>query len=125
MNVTLARRKLAGRSNGVCEVCGRARASNAQHRKNRSQGGSWDLSNLLHVCGSGTTGCHGLIHANPLKSYANGWSVRGALTPADMPALIHTPLGRIYVWLRDDGSWDPVDFTELSDSHAHYGKDIA
>jgi len=114
MNTAKARQMLAARSNGVCEVCRRARATNAQHRKNRSQGGTWDLSNLIHVCGSGTTGCHGAIHANPLKSYANGWSVRSCFAPADMPALLWTPFGRIYVWLRDDGSWDPVDFTELS-----------
>lgn len=125
MNIASQRKALAGRSNGICEVCGRASATNAQHRKNRSQGGSWDLSNLLHVCGSGTTGCHGLIHANPLKSYANGWSIRQALTPADMPALVFTPLGRVYVWLRDDGTWVPVDFADLPDSRAHQEKDTA
>ena len=32
-------------------------------------------NNLMTVCGSGTTGCHGMIHANPEQSYAYGWLV--------------------------------------------------
>ncbi|MEU5258960.1 HNH endonuclease signature motif containing protein [Amycolatopsis sp. NPDC021455] len=120
MNITQARRIVAARSDGMCEVCGRGKATNIQHRKNRSQGGTWRVSNLLHVCGSGTTGCHGYIHAHPLKSYANGWSVRQARDPADMPALLWKHFGRHYVWLRDDGSWEPVDFTAGVN-----GKDIA
>ena len=42
-----ARRLLAERSDSVCEVCGNQAATNAHHRKNRSQGGRWEASNLL------------------------------------------------------------------------------
>jgi hypothetical protein len=104
LSVPKAREMLYDRSAAVCEVCGRARGTNAQHRKNRSQGGTWELSNLIHVCGSGTTGCHGYIHAHPTESYACGWSVRQANTPREMPALLTGPYGPRYMWLHDDGT---------------------
>jgi hypothetical protein len=31
------------------------------HRRFRSQGGPWTPSNILHLCGDGTRGCHGRI----------------------------------------------------------------
>lgn len=108
MNSTKARKLLAQRSGGLCEICGK-RATNVQHRKNRSQGGGWDLSNLLHLCGTGTTGCHGYIHANPDRSYANGWSVRQAMNPVDSPAFLRTAYGQQLVWLHDDGTKDTAD----------------
>lgn len=111
MQPAKARERLYERSGRICEVCGAARATNAQHRKNRSQGGDWSLSNLLDVCGSGTTGCHGYIHANPSESYASGWSVRQSMNPRDMPAFLRTPYGYGYVWLHNDGTTDLVEIT--------------
>lgn len=113
MNPTKARKLLTRRSGGRCEICGRRPATNAQHRKNRSQGGSWDLSNLIHVCGSGTTGCHGDIHARPETSYANGWSVRQALKPSAIPAWLMGDYGRVYMWLHDDGTKSEVDMPDF------------
>lgn len=114
MKADLARKKLLKRSGGRCEVCGLRPAREAQHRKNRSQGGTWNLSNLLHVCGHGNTdGCHGLIHQHPETAYANGWSVRQSRNPAEMPAWLTTEHGRIYVWLHDDGTASPVALPEL------------
>ncbi len=114
MTPTLARKLLAVRSGGRCEICGLRPAREAQHRKNRSQGGTWDLSNLLHVCGHGNTdGCHGAIHQNPEAAYANGWSVRRSRVPSEMPAWLTTEYGRIYVWLHDDGTKSPVEMAEL------------
>lgn len=73
------------RSGGVCERCGVAPATNWHHRKNRSQGGDDTLPNALHLCGSGTTGCHGYVTEHPADSYDKGWSVRRAFDPADVP----------------------------------------
>lgn len=112
--ITKARELLYVRSGLVCEICGRARGTNAQHRKNRSQGGLWALSNLIHVCGSGTTMCHGFIHANPARSYACGWSVRGSMDPKDMPALLRGRYGQAFMWLRDDGSKDAVEMADVA-----------
>lgn len=102
-----ARDRVAERSGGICEVCGAARATNYQHRKNRSQGGPWSASNGLHVCGSGTTGCHGYIHAHPAESYERGWSVHSWDDPADIPAQTH--IGELL--LDDEGGWTAAEVT--------------
>jgi hypothetical protein len=41
------------------------------HRRRRSQGGSGDADNALHVCNP----CHLYIHANIEESARNGWLV--------------------------------------------------
>lgn len=81
------RDRLAERSDGGCELCVFERATNWHHRKNRSQGGQHTLSNALHLCGSGTTGCHGMVTENPARAYDRGWSVRSGFDPADVPVL--------------------------------------
>lgn len=70
------RAALKERAGGCCEVCGAAKATNAHHRKNRSQGGPHALSNLLLLCGSGTTGCHGAVTMNPHWACGRGLSVK-------------------------------------------------
>lgn len=50
-------------------------AYNVHHRKDRGQGGLNEMPNFLHLCGSGTTGCHGFVTGNPSISDANGWTV--------------------------------------------------
>lgn len=79
------------RSGGWCElqivgVC-LGRAGNYQHRVNRSQLGKYATGSGLDVCGSGTTGCHGYIHAHPAESYRNGWSVESWADPLTRPVL--------------------------------------
>jgi HNH endonuclease len=61
--VILRGEKLAGRP---CRVCGRLGARwnrSLHHLVPRSLGGDDVAANLVAVCGSGTTGCHGLIEA--------------------------------------------------------------
>lgn len=81
------RRQLRERADNYCEVCGLAFATNAHHRKNRSQGGGDELSNLMFLCGSGVTGCHGQITEHPAESYINGWSVRQPRNPLHVPVM--------------------------------------
>ena len=95
----VARKLVAERSGGVCEICGANRATNFQHRVNRSQGGAWSASNGLHACGSGTTGCHGRMHHDPAEAYALGWSVKSWQDPASTP--VRTSHG--WVLLDDEG----------------------
>lgn len=101
-----ARRLVRERSGGICEVCSAARATNFQHRKGRSQGGRWTASNGLDVCGSGTTGCHGYIHAHPDEACVKGWTVKSwddeRAVPVDLPAF--GP-----VLLNDEGGWTAVE----------------
>lgn len=75
------------RSFGLCEICGKVRATEVHHRLHRSQGGRDAASNLLHVCGWGNhTGCHGLAHSDP-ERYAAGWAVKSTSDPALVPVL--------------------------------------
>jgi hypothetical protein len=93
---------MVDRSGGVCEVCGRERAREYQHRKAEGQGGEVSVVNGLAVCGFGnTSGCHGRIHSNPTEAYARGWSVRREHDPAAKPVQ-HAWLG--WVLLLPDGS---------------------
>jgi hypothetical protein len=83
----------------MCELCALARATNWHHRKNRSQGGQHVRSNALHLSGSGTTGCHGMVTESPERAYERGWSVRSGFDPAEVPVLY----GGDWAFLADDG----------------------
>lgn len=65
------------RSGRRCERCGRTVlvGGSHHHRKLRSRGGPDDPSNLVFLCGSGTTLCHGWVHANPAAATEAGWMV--------------------------------------------------
>lgn len=106
-----ARGLVYDRSGGWCEVrlpgiCF-GRAGNFHHRQNKSQLGRWHPSNGLHLCGSGTTGCHGWITEHPAVSKDKGWTVLSGDNPSLVPAEIWSPqfeLGEpIELWLLSDG----------------------
>lgn len=92
-------------------MCGLRGANNAHHRLNQSQGGPDTLSNLMLLCGSGTTGCHGLVTTEPLMAKRMGWSVRRRSDPAKRPVWrFSLILGcRELVLLDDDGNVTPTD----------------
>lgn len=95
------RRALYRRSDGLCEVC-QCRASEAHHRKNRSQGGTWAVENLLHLCHDH----HRLITEHPEMSREFGWSVRST----DDPAAVAVRLYRHgWVHLTPDGTTRPAE----------------
>jgi hypothetical protein len=59
---------------------------NIHHRKPRQMGGSrmaWlnEPENLLMLCGSGTTGCHGWIESHRTDGYHFGWLLRTGSLP--------------------------------------------
>jgi hypothetical protein len=72
------------------------------HRKLRSRRGGDEVSNGVLLCGSGTTGCHGWAHANPVSARMVGL----VLSASDDPLLIpvrHAVYG-CDVWLDDAGN---------------------
>lgn len=79
------------RDNYQCVICGKSLYTtygSRHHRRMRSHSNKkhvHDVANLILVCGSGTTGCHGRIHANPAQSYANGWLVHSWQNPEETP----------------------------------------
>ena len=99
------RQLLAARSDGWCENCATRRAESVHHRRKQSQGGPWSASNCVHLCGSGTTGCHGWVEHNPNDAAEMGFHLR----PGDLPS--QTPVwSRLHgvVLLADDGSIHPI-----------------
>lgn len=99
------------RSGGVCEVCGAARATNLHHRLARGMGGTKAAIHgpdwLLHLCGTGTTGCHGYIESHPEVSYARGWKIRRNRDPSTAPV----QLGGQWVILLPNGEVEPHKWT--------------
>lgn len=94
----------------VCERCGTHRGANLHHRRPRQMGGSTDpatntASNLLLLCGSGTTGCHGWIESHRAIAYQHGWLLRSWQIPLDTPVRIHD---RGPVLLDDIGGMTPA-----------------
>lgn len=67
------------RFEGRCRACGRVPsghpldALNRAHLVPRGQGGDDVDANIVPLCGSGSSGCHGLLH-----SHARGWLVVAA-----------------------------------------------
>lgn len=76
---TEARRVIAERCGGRCERCGHV-GYTVHHRRKVSQGGTWNPSNLLALCGSGTTGCHGWTEGNPKAANLLGFWLRHGQT---------------------------------------------
>lgn len=103
---------LVMRSGGRCERCGRdltdGRTSVSRHHRVRRRDGGDRLSNLLLLCGTGTTGCHGHVTEHPTEAYASGWSVR-ALSVDQDPSTVPVRLADGHWWLLDDqGGKRPV-----------------
>lgn len=105
---------------GCCVRCGRhvahlerGREWSIHHRRPRGTGGTSLLwvnaaANLVVLCGSGTTGCHGWIESHRTEAKAAGWliSQNGHLTAVEVP-IEHVTLGRVF--LTDEGGWVAAD----------------
>jgi hypothetical protein len=78
-----------------------------QHRRARGMGGTWrddtnSPANLVILCGSGTTLCHGTVESQRSKAYELGLLIRQTATPSQVPVQ-HAVHG--LCWLTDDGDW--------------------
>jgi len=75
------------RDESRCAKCARyfPDGLNLHHRQLRSQGGQNTAANLIALCGSGTTGCHGWVHAHPKSATALGLIVASWADPAETP----------------------------------------
>jgi HNH endonuclease len=104
------REKLRERAHGCCEACGSPGATNAHHRINQSQGGLDDLANLMLLCGSGTTGCHGTVTESPHLARWMGYTLSSHQDPARSHVCRWSRElgGQQWVLLDDDGGINPV-----------------
>ncbi len=67
-------------------------------------------ANLVRLCGSGTTGCHGWAHAHPAEAERLGYIVPGWMDPRDVP--IRDWRGD-WLWLLDDGTARRLTWAEI------------
>lgn len=72
--------KLAGRPCRVCGALGARWSRSLHHLVSRSTGGDDVAANLVSLCGTGTTGCHGLIEARDRNAMRQ---LAGNLTDAE------------------------------------------
>lgn len=92
-----------------CELCGEwlHSAMSIHHRRPRAMGGTKRAdtnftSNLLAVCGTGTSGCHGYIESHREEAIEKGWLVRQNEEPSQVPVKLSL-YG--FVYLDDEGGW--------------------
>ncbi|MFZ1363077.1 MAG: hypothetical protein WAS05_09150 [Candidatus Nanopelagicales bacterium] len=71
------------RSEGKCERCNAdlyGQLASIHHRKPRQMGGTsvflHTIQNMVVLCGSGTTGCHGWVESNRDMAREQGWLLR-------------------------------------------------
>lgn len=84
-----------------CVRCGVSlySTSGSRHHRKRRRSGGHGAANLVLLCGSGTTGCHGWAHAHPDEARLVGLIVPTWLDPLDVPVL----LLRTWALLDDEG----------------------
>ena len=107
-----AKNQVDFRDKHSCVRCGvslESVAGSRHHRKPRAVG-KHDVRNLILLCGSGTTGCHGWAHSHPKNAHAAGYIIPGnnRALPEDIPVLVHAPgveshQSHVWVLLTADG----------------------
>jgi hypothetical protein len=94
------------RANSCCERCGQGLTRQSEHslhhRLLKSRGGRDHVTNLVLLCGTGTTLCHGLVHREVTLSEADGWILPSGTQPA-VQSIVHWS-GELR-WLLPDGTY--------------------
>lgn len=103
------RQAIYQREDQACGWCGKwAQGGSIQHRVARGMGGTRrkvTLADGVLLCGSGTTGCHGLVESEPAKAETYGYRLRQGCEAHRMPIFIHL-MG--WVYLTVDGGYAPA-----------------
>lgn len=99
-----------------CGVDTQATGGSRHHRIPRGMGGTSNpavhtVANIILLCGTGTTKCHGWVHAHPLEAKDNGWSVPSTANPEGWPVLYRLRWRLLSV----DGGW-----RNLSENECQY-----
>jgi 5-methylcytosine-specific restriction endonuclease McrA len=77
------------------------------HRRKQSQGGPWEVANLLAACRR----CHDVITDTRSAYYKEGWLVKSYQDPRKVPVLRRG----VRVWLADDGRFRPLTPGEIEE----------
>lgn len=110
------RTQVEARDGNRCVRCGTPAArdeDSLHHRVPRGRGGVNTAENLIVLCGTGTTGCHGWVEKNRAAAYKLGYLVETGIDPLDVPVAV---AGRGWRHATADGRWITI---------AEYGTDPA
>lgn len=112
------RKLVLTRDQGCCVRCGREvydpdadrlyQMYSLQHRAPRGMGGTRSQVinspvNLVTLCGSGTTGCHGWVESNREEARLYGWAVSRYQSP-DVVPMLHAYRG----WVTVDSEYEAL-----------------
>jgi hypothetical protein len=101
-------RLVDGRAGECCEMCGRHAQGGSRHHRRSKRVKRPDTNmpaNLVLLCGSGSTGCHGWVHGHVAEARELGLIVSQWATPADIPITLTTGV----VLLDDYGNYIPTE----------------
>lgn len=90
---TKLRNAVLVRDGNRCQRCGLSlygRDYSLQHRDPRGMGGSklrHTMANLVALCGTATTGCHGDVESFRNDAKRDGWLIPDGVTPEEWPVL--------------------------------------
>lgn len=97
------------REENRCARCGESVArdeDSIHHRIPRGRGGENSPFNLLLLCGTGVTGCHGWVEKNRRESYLLGYLVETGIDPGDVAVWVH---GQGWAFPSIGGLWTRID----------------
>ena len=100
--MTPAEQAAKDRDGANCLRCGIdlwERPASKHHRKKRRFKDADRVENIVILCGTGTTGCHGWCHAEDRSARTLGWVVASWDKPAEIPLI--TPDHKMIVLLED------------------------
>jgi 5-methylcytosine-specific restriction endonuclease McrA len=98
-----------------CDVSVLNRPSSVHHRLPRRMGGtkderSADPRNLVTLCGTGTTGCHGEVESYRALAYDTGWVIRSY---EELDDVLYSKDGRRITLLVDGDRDDVIDVASV------------
>lgn len=100
------------REGQCCARCGQYVEGGSRHHRQLRRHGDHSAANIVLLCGSGTTGCHGWVHAHPAESYALGWLVHSWHDPKDVPMPLAGTHGSEWACHDRGGNRDTMNHTE-------------
>lgn len=107
----------------TCARCGHQAQGGSRHHRQLRRHGDHSPANLVLVCGSGTTGCHGWAHGNPAEAYKTGWLVHSWHNPEHVPIQVAGSRGSTWALLDRAGSRHTMSNTDAHARHAELGLD--
>jgi hypothetical protein len=97
-----------------CIRCGKWVESNgSRHHRQRRRDGGHSVANLVLLCGSGTTGCHGQVHSHPVYARATGYIIPTWVKDVSaIPILVAEPFTPLAQWvlLSENGQRSPIEY---------------